>query len=77
MAGISVHEAKTRLSELLDRVEAGETITISRSGRPVADLVPHRPSAVIWGTLKGRMAYDEADFMGEDPDIIDLFEGRS
>jgi prevent-host-death family protein len=37
-------EAKTHLSELLARVEKGETITITRHGTPVARLVPARPS---------------------------------
>lgn len=36
-------EAKTKLAELLDRVEAGETVTITRRGRPVARLVPAGP----------------------------------
>jgi prevent-host-death family protein len=33
-------EAKTRFSEVLNRVERGETITITRHGRPVARIVP-------------------------------------
>lgn len=37
---VSVHEAKTHLSRLLEQVIAGETIVIARSGRPVARLVP-------------------------------------
>ena len=39
---INVHEAKTHLSRLLERVEAGEEITLARAGRPVARLVPYR-----------------------------------
>lgn len=35
-----MHEAKTHLSRLVERVEAGEEITIARAGRPVARLVP-------------------------------------
>lgn len=35
---IGAHDAKTRLSELLDRVEAGEEIVITRHGRPIAKL---------------------------------------
>jgi prevent-host-death family protein len=35
---ISVAEAKAHLSELLDKVEAGETVVITRHGRPVAQL---------------------------------------
>ena len=37
---VSVHEAKTHLSRLLVAVAGGEEITIERSGRPVARLVP-------------------------------------
>jgi prevent-host-death family protein len=35
---IGIYQAKTHLSRLIDRVEAGETIIISRGGRPVAEL---------------------------------------
>jgi prevent-host-death family protein len=42
MTKVNVHEAKTHLSELLQRVEHGEEILICRNGLPVADLVPHR-----------------------------------
>jgi prevent-host-death family protein len=38
---VNVHEAKTHLSRLLARVEAGETIVISRAGEPVALLSPY------------------------------------
>ncbi|MBK1656698.1 type II toxin-antitoxin system Phd/YefM family antitoxin [Paracraurococcus ruber] len=37
---IGAYEAKTHLSALLDRVEKGESLTITRNGRPVARLVP-------------------------------------
>lgn len=40
MSQIGAFEAKTHLSELLDRVEAGEELVIARHGRPVARLVP-------------------------------------
>ena len=39
---VNVHEAKTRLSQLLELVEEGETIVIARRGQPVAELVPAR-----------------------------------
>jgi prevent-host-death family protein len=39
---INIHEAKTHLSRLVQRVEAGEEITLARAGRPVARLVPYR-----------------------------------
>ena len=43
MKTVNVHEAKTTLSRLLKRVEAGEEILIARGGQPVARLVPYAP----------------------------------
>jgi prevent-host-death family protein len=40
---INTYDAKTNLSKLLDKVQAGETVTIANAGTPVADLVPHNP----------------------------------
>ncbi|GAA3921498.1 type II toxin-antitoxin system prevent-host-death family antitoxin [Microbacterium invictum] len=37
---MSAYEAKTHLSALLERADAGESITITKHGRPVARLVP-------------------------------------
>ncbi len=42
---IGAYEAKTHFSELLERVVAGEQITITRHGVPVARLVPANPIA--------------------------------
>jgi len=39
----NLRDAKTRLSELVARVEAGDTVTITRHGRPVARLVGQMP----------------------------------
>jgi prevent-host-death family protein len=39
-ASIGLFEAKTHLSDLVSRAEAGEVITITRHGKPVARLVP-------------------------------------
>ena len=40
MAQVGSYEAKTHLPELLERVRAGESITITKHGVPVAELVP-------------------------------------
>ena len=40
MITVGSFEAKTKLAELLDKVEAGETVTITRRGKAVAKLVP-------------------------------------
>ena len=76
MDTINVYEAKTQLSRLLERVEAGEEIVIARSGRPVARLVPVAPRrsrtpggwAGRWQLAKD---WDSAAFNQE---IADTFE---
>ena len=40
MTEVNVHQAKTQLSQLLHRVEAGEEVIIARAGKPIARLVP-------------------------------------
>ena len=40
MVQVTVAEAKTQLSSLLDAVEAGQAVVITRRGKPVAELVP-------------------------------------
>ncbi|HSK49917.1 MAG TPA: type II toxin-antitoxin system prevent-host-death family antitoxin [Solirubrobacterales bacterium] len=40
---VNMHEAKTHLSRLVGRVEAGEEIVINRAGKPAAKLVPVAP----------------------------------
>jgi prevent-host-death family protein len=54
---VNIHEAKTHLSRLVERVEAGEEITLARAGRPVARLVPYRPRREprTLGIWKGRI----------------------
>lgn len=44
MLTVGAFEAKTKLSELLDAVERGVEVTITRRGEPVARLVPARPA---------------------------------
>ncbi len=52
---VSVHEAKTHLSRLLDQAMSGEDIVISRSGKPLVRLVPveDAPADRVFGTAKG------------------------
>ncbi len=50
---MNVHEAKTRLSELLALVEAGQHVVIARAGRPVARLEPFGdPPARSFGIME-------------------------
>jgi prevent-host-death family protein len=64
MKTVNVHEAKTHLSRLLDRAHGGEEITIAKSGKPYARLVPleqpaHRRKS---GTLKGLVELTDSFF---------------
>ena len=52
---VNIHEAKTHLSKLLERVGQGEEVIIAKSGRPVARLVPvvERPRTPEAGEREG------------------------
>jgi prevent-host-death family protein len=43
MTTVSIKDAKNRLPEVVRLAEGGERVTITRNGKPVADLVPHTP----------------------------------
>jgi prevent-host-death family protein len=53
----NIHEAKTHLSRIIERVEHGEEIVISRAGHPVAKVVPlvRHVSRTGRGSLCGRL----------------------
>lgn len=73
---LNIYEAKTRLSELVDRAEKGEEIIISRAGRPVARLVPLQVAERKPGSWIGR-AWIADDFDAPLPDdILKAFEGE-
>ena len=74
---VNVYEAKTRLSELLERVSRGEEIVLGRAGRPVARLVPYRPvrDPRVPGRLAGRITV-APDFDITPEELLDAFEGR-
>jgi prevent-host-death family protein len=61
---VNIHEAKTHLSRLLERVRAGEDIVIAKAGKPVAVLsaVRDRPSQRVPGMDKGKVIiHDDFD----------------
>ena len=75
---LNVYEAKTRLSELLDRAAAGDEVVIARHGRPVARLVRYEAlrAGRTLGGLAGRVRMAE-NFDAPLPDhLIAAFEGR-
>ena len=52
MTTVSMKDAKNRLTELARLVEKGETVTVTRNGKPVLDLVPHkRKGGLNWKAI--------------------------
>ncbi|MBC8093683.1 MAG: type II toxin-antitoxin system Phd/YefM family antitoxin [Pseudonocardia sp.] len=72
---VNIHEAKTNLSRLLERVAAGERVVISKAGTPVAELVPHRRTPVVFGGLREEISYADDVFDWPDPEIEQMFYG--
>lgn len=71
---INVHEAKTHLSRLLDRAQAGEEIVISKANKPYAKLVPFDPKPRRQpGGLTGTLPQSFFDPLPDD-EMIGLIE---
>lgn len=69
MSEIGMHEAKTTLSQLVERAERGEDIVITRNGTPVARLTPitqRNTLADVYGALPGRFIDETFDELPED-----------
>jgi prevent-host-death family protein len=76
MLTVNVHEAKTHLSRLLARVEAGEEVVIARNGKPVARLVECRPRGKPrFGSWRGRIALDDSFFEPLPEEELSAWEG--
>jgi prevent-host-death family protein len=73
---VNIHEAKTHLSRLLERVAAGEEIVIAKAGKPIARLSPVTTSGKrVLGLDKGRVFIAD-DFDAPLPEeILREFEG--
>ncbi len=71
---VNIHEAKTHLSRLLERVAMGEEVIIAKAGKPVAKLVPlTAPESLMLGSAKGEFTVPD-DFNDPLPkEIEDLF----
>jgi prevent-host-death family protein len=77
-ACVNVYEAKTHLSQLLDRAAAGEEIVIARAGRPVARLVGLSDASSqrrIPGGWRGKVSMTE-DFDELPPELDAAFRGE-
>ena len=79
METVNIHEAKTQLSRLIERVRAGEEVVIAKAGKPVARLVPVVSAGIVRkpGSLRGRIRIGR-DFNAPLPEgVIAVFEGRA
>lgn len=78
MDPVNIHEAKTRLSKLIEAVEAGEEIILARAGKPVAKLVPLSMPKVVRtpGLMKGKFEIPDSFFDPLPDDLLDYFEGK-
>lgn len=67
---MNIHEAKTHLSRLIERVAGGEEIVISKAGKPVARLVPYATPATPrkGGFLAGQI-WEAGDCWESDDDL--------
>ena len=77
MLVVNVHEAKTQLSRLLARVEAGEDVVIARRGEPVARLVGCSPRNKRQADiLKGKVVIPESFFDPLPEEELTVWGGR-
>jgi prevent-host-death family protein len=73
-----MHEAKTKLSQLVERAEAGEDVVLSRNGKPVARIVPIAGTsslAAVRGAWRDRLRIAD-DFDELPDDIAEAFGAR-
>jgi prevent-host-death family protein len=74
MSTVGLRELRQDASDLVRRVEAGEEITITVSGRPSARLVPARPTQWrTWAEVADLYTCNAADFAGLDT-LVDIVE---
>lgn len=78
MTVVTIHKAKTELSKLLKRVEAGEEIVIARGTTPVARLAPIETAPIkkrVPGQWKGKFTVPDSFFDPLPEDELALWEG--
>ena len=78
MTVVTIHKAKTQLSRLIARAEAGEEIIIARGKEPVVRLAPVAGARRrrVFGALKGKLSLPDSFFFDPLPeDELKLWEG--
>lgn len=73
---VNIHEAKTHLSRLLERVAQGEEIVIAKASKPVARLVAvtEKPKRRKPGSAKGTLWYSDDFDAPLSEDVLQSFE---
>jgi antitoxin (DNA-binding transcriptional repressor) of toxin-antitoxin stability system len=73
---VNMHEAKSKLSALAEKVWEGETVVIAKAGKPYVDLLPHKKGRTSRkpGRFKGQIHIAD-DFDKTPDDIVRAFEG--
>ncbi len=76
MSRFTIHAAKTNLSKLIKRAQAGEEVVISRGSEPVARLVAIAPRTKgrVFGAMRGRARVGEDYFKPLPPDELDAWD---
>ncbi len=74
MTNVNVYEAKSKLSHLLNLVQQGEEVIISRAGKPMARLVAYSTSSRKPGRLEGQGRLDDAFFEPLPAEFTAFFE---
>lgn len=78
MTSVSVHQAKTHLSRLIEQVLSGEEVVITRRNRIVARIVPAEgvKKKPLLGALKGKIKLDDSFFDPLPDDELALWNGE-
>jgi prevent-host-death family protein len=78
MESVNIYDAKTRLSQLVDKAAAGEDVVVSRNGKPLVRItaLTQGKRRITFGVLKGKVKI-APDFDGPLPgDVLAEFSGR-
>jgi prevent-host-death family protein len=78
MESVNIYDAKTRLSQLVDKAASGEDVVVSRNGKPLVRItrLDDRKRSIKFGVLKGKLTVPQ-DFDVPLPDeVLRGFQGR-
>lgn len=76
MKAISIYDAKTNFSKLVEKAKNGSVVYVGAFGKPEVMIVSvPKKKPVKFGLLKNKIKYDDKSFVGIDRDIQNLFYG--